>query len=46
MAPKLTERADRVLLELIRSFTGTPDKLRADSKIASQLKVWREARGI
>jgi hypothetical protein len=46
MTPKLTERADRVLLELIRSFTGTPDKLRADSKIASQLKVWREARGI
>ncbi|MCX5000774.1 hypothetical protein OG739_36400 [Streptomyces longwoodensis] len=46
VAPKLTERGDRVLLELVRSFTGTPDKLRADSKIAAQLKVWREARGI
>ncbi|MFF8531748.1 hypothetical protein ACF07B_07110 [Streptomyces sp. NPDC015532] len=46
VAPKLTERGDRVMLELVRSFTGTPDKLRTDSKITAQLKVWREARGI
>ncbi|MEU2955937.1 hypothetical protein [Streptomyces xanthochromogenes] len=46
VAPKLTERGDRVMLELVRSFTGTPDKLRTDSKITAQLKIWREARGI
>ncbi|MGW9613288.1 hypothetical protein [Streptomyces diastaticus] len=46
VAPKLTERGDRVMLELVRAFTGTPDKLRKDTKIAAQLKVWREAKGI
>ncbi|MFE3865637.1 hypothetical protein ACFXPT_35215 [Streptomyces goshikiensis] len=46
VAPKLTERGDRVMLDLVRAFTGTPDKLRTDTKIAAQLKVWREARGI
>lgn len=46
VAPKLTERGDRVMLELVRAFTGTPDKLSADTKIAAQLKIWREARGI
>jgi hypothetical protein len=46
VAPKLTEREDRVLLERVRAFTGTPDKLRMDTKIAAQLKVWREAKGL
>ncbi|MFG2436505.1 hypothetical protein [Streptomyces sp. NPDC048508] len=46
VAPKLTERGDRVMLELVRAFTGTPDKLRKDTKIAAQLKVWREAKGL
>ncbi|MFG2885716.1 hypothetical protein ACGFYV_26065 [Streptomyces sp. NPDC048297] len=46
VAPKLTERGDRVMLELVRAFTGTPGKLHTDTKIAAQLKVWREARGI
>lgn len=46
VAPKLTERGDRVMLDLVRAFTGTPDKLRMDTKIAAQLKIWREARGI
>ncbi|NEB19714.1 hypothetical protein G3I46_25020 [Streptomyces coelicoflavus] len=46
VAPKLTERGDRVMLELVRAFTGTPDKLSADTKIAAQLKIWRAAKGI
>ncbi|MEU7560264.1 hypothetical protein [Streptomyces eurythermus] len=46
VAPKLTERGDRVMLELARAFIGTPDKLSADTKIAAQLKTWREAKGI
>ncbi|MGC5400730.1 hypothetical protein ACPXCP_33925 [Streptomyces sp. DT20] len=46
VAPKLTEREDRVLLEQVRAFTGTPDKLRLDSKIAAQLQKWREAKGL
>ncbi|MFD5124100.1 hypothetical protein [Streptomyces sp. NPDC058385] len=46
VAPKLTERGDRVMLELVRAFTGTPDKLSADTKIAAQLKIWREAKGL
>lgn len=46
VAPKLTERGDRVLLDRVRAFTGTPDKLRHDTKIAEQLKVWREAKGL
>jgi hypothetical protein len=46
VAPKLTERGDRVLLERVRGFTGTPDKLGKDTKIAAQLKVWREGQGL
>jgi hypothetical protein len=33
LEPKLTRPADRTLLEAIRTFTGTPGQLRADSKI-------------
>ncbi|MFD3807672.1 hypothetical protein ACFWSF_23075 [Streptomyces sp. NPDC058611] len=32
--PKLTARSDRELLEAVRAFTGTPDKLASDTKIA------------
>jgi hypothetical protein len=46
VAPKLTEREDRALLERVRAFAGTPDKLHKDTTIAAQLKVWREAKGI
>lgn len=33
LEPKLTSPADRQLMEAIRSFTGTPDKLSTDSNI-------------
>lgn len=33
LEPKLTRSADRALYDAVRAFTGTPDKLRADSKI-------------
>ncbi|WAZ24422.1 hypothetical protein STRCI_005838 [Streptomyces cinnabarinus] len=45
LAPKLTDRQDRSLLADVRAFTGTPDQLRKDTKIAAQLKKWREAKG-
>ncbi|MFE6892075.1 hypothetical protein [Streptomyces sp. NPDC057694] len=32
--PKLTARSDRELFEAVRAFTGTPDKLASDTKIA------------
>ncbi|TQJ37057.1 hypothetical protein [Streptomyces sp. SLBN-115] len=32
--PKLTARSDRELLEAVRAFTGTPDKLANDTKVA------------
>ncbi|MER6112793.1 hypothetical protein [Streptomyces hirsutus] len=45
VAPKLTERGDRVMLELVRTFTGTPDKLSADTKIAAQLTDLARGKG-
>lgn len=36
VAPKLTSMTDRALLEDVRVFTGTPDKLRLDTKIAKK----------
>jgi hypothetical protein len=38
---KLTGRPDRDLLEEIRTFNGTPDKLRLDAKIRQRLAVAR-----
>ncbi|MFC9202540.1 hypothetical protein ACFT79_15660 [[Kitasatospora] papulosa] len=43
LEPKLTSRSDRVLFDAVRSFTGTPDKLRSDTKIA-QLASPKSAR--
>lgn len=43
IAPKLTERQDRALLADIRAFTGTPDQLRRDTKIAAQTKRWADS---
>ncbi|WP_309226927.1 hypothetical protein [Streptomyces lunaelactis] len=45
IAPKLTDRQDRRLLADVRAFTGTPDQLSKDTKIAAQIKKWREANG-
>ncbi|MGY6657625.1 hypothetical protein ACXIZN_36235 [Amycolatopsis sp. TRM77291] len=39
IAPKLTGRADRRLLDAVRAFNGTPDQLRLDSGIKQQLDV-------
>ena len=33
LEPKLTSTIDRNLMEAIRGFCGTPDKLRLDSKV-------------
>jgi hypothetical protein len=37
IAPKLTGRRDRALLETVRNFNGTPDQLVKDSNIKKQL---------
>lgn len=34
LEPKLTRAVDRALYDAVRAFTGTPDKLRDDSKIS------------
>ncbi|MFF6823682.1 hypothetical protein [Streptomyces longwoodensis] len=34
LEPKLTSRSDRELFNAVRGFTGTPDRLRQDTKIA------------
>lgn len=39
--PKLTARADRELLEAVRAFTSTPDKLSSDTKIARLVEAPR-----
>jgi hypothetical protein len=41
--PKLTRPADRALLEAIREFSGTPDKLRLDSRISDLAQPKRPA---
>ncbi|MFD5124159.1 hypothetical protein [Streptomyces sp. NPDC058385] len=42
--PKLTARSDRELFEPVRAFTGTPDKLPSDSKIARLTEAPRARR--
>ncbi|MDD1064109.1 hypothetical protein NMG29_39195 [Streptomyces cocklensis] len=42
--PKLTARADRELFQAVRTFTGTPDKLPSDSKIARLVEAPRVRR--
>ncbi|WP_410673200.1 hypothetical protein [Amycolatopsis sp. cmx-4-68] len=39
IAPKLTGRRDRTLLDAVRAFNGTPDQLKLDSGIKQQLNV-------
>ncbi|MEV0539263.1 hypothetical protein [Nocardia salmonicida] len=39
IAPKLTGRRDRTLLDAIRAFNGTPDQLKLDSGIKQQLNL-------
>ncbi|MFF0546849.1 hypothetical protein ACFYTF_28835 [Nocardia thailandica] len=39
IAPKLTGRRDRTLLDAVRTFSGTPDQLKLDSAIKQQLDL-------
>jgi hypothetical protein len=39
IAPKLTGRSDRRLLDAVRDFNGTPDQLKLDSGIKQQLSL-------
>jgi len=41
IAPKLTGRRDRNLLESVVAFTGTPDQLALDSDLKRQLDQWK-----
>lgn len=41
LEPKLTRRSDRTLMTAIRDFTGTPDKLAADTNIKNMLRPRR-----
>lgn len=42
--PKLTGRRDRTLLDTVRAFSGTPDRLILDSEVKRQLGVVRKPR--